>query len=114
MSSSGIQTLLKAEKEAQEIVSAARSYRAQRLKSAKSDATQEIEAYKLQKDQELKDFEAKYDGINANADTEAANTVKEEVEKLKKTAESKQKDVVALLVDAITHPTPEVHINAQV
>ena len=37
--------------------------RAQRLKSAKSDATQEIEAYKLQKDQELKDFEAKVSGL---------------------------------------------------
>lgn len=33
--------------------------RAQRLKSAKADASQEISSYKQQKEQELKEFETK-------------------------------------------------------
>lgn len=114
MSSSGIQTLLKAEKEAQEIVSSARAYRAQRLKSAKADAAKEIEAYKAQKDKELKDFETKYEGINATADSEAAETVKTEVANLKETATGKKQHVVKLLVDAVTDPKPELHINARI
>ena len=44
--SSGIQSLLKTEKEAAEIVNEARKYRTTRLKSAKQDAQAEIDNYK--------------------------------------------------------------------
>lgn len=52
--------------------------------------------------------------INASADTEAEKTAADEIEKLKEIAQSKEKDVVKLLVDAVTKPTPKIHVNAKV
>lgn len=54
-----IQTLLEAEKDAQQIVEKARQYRTQRLKDARSEAQKEIEKYKSKKDAEFKDYESK-------------------------------------------------------
>lgn len=84
------------------------------MKSAKTDAAKEIEEYKKQKEQELKKFEAEYVGDNADADTNAAEHVKTEVAKIKAAASAKEKDVVKLLVDAVTNPLPEIHSNAAI
>ncbi|CAM9019199.1 unnamed protein product [Wickerhamomyces anomalus] len=73
-----------------------------RLKAAKTDASSEIAAYKQKKEQELKQYEAE----------EAETQVKEELEKIQKTASEKQAEVVKLLINAVTKPTPELHINA--
>lgn len=54
-----IQTLLEAEKDAQQIVEKARQYRTQRLKDARSEAQKEIDTYKSKKEQEFKDYESK-------------------------------------------------------
>lgn len=54
-----IQTLLEAEKDAQQIVEKARQYRTQRLKDARSEAQKEIEKYKSKKESEFKEYEAK-------------------------------------------------------
>ncbi|ODQ61441.1 hypothetical protein WICANDRAFT_78071 [Wickerhamomyces anomalus NRRL Y-366-8] len=109
---SGIATLLRAEKEAHEIVSKSRAYRTSRLKAAKTDASSEIAAYKQKKEQELKQYEAEHSGLNETADKEAEAQVKEELEKIQKTASEKQAEVVKLLINAVTKPTPELHINA--
>lgn len=52
-----IQSLLEAEKEAQQIVEKARQYRTQRVKDARSEAQKEIEKYKSKKEAEYKDYE---------------------------------------------------------
>lgn len=65
-----IQTLLEAEKDAQQIVEKARQYRTQRLKDARSEAQKEIDKYKSKKESEYKDFEAKV----ANAFTSRTNS----------------------------------------
>lgn len=52
-----IQTLLEAEKEAQQIVEKARQYRTQRVKDARSEAQKEIEKYKAKKEAEYKEYE---------------------------------------------------------
>ncbi|ODV86465.1 hypothetical protein CANARDRAFT_27669 [[Candida] arabinofermentans NRRL YB-2248] len=108
---SGIQSLLKTEKEAQEIVSQARTYRAQKLKAAKLDAQKEIDAYKAKKEAELKQFEDEFSGSNKKLEDEAENQVKDELVKIKKTAEAKKSDVIELLIDSVTQPKPELHIN---
>lgn len=108
----GIDTLLKAEKDAHGIVTEARSYRTARLKAAKTDAAAEITAYKQKKEQELKQFEAEHSGLNETADKDAEEQVKVELESIKKTAAEKKAVVVKLLIDAVTKPTPELHINA--
>ncbi|ODV63553.1 H(+)-transporting V1 sector ATPase subunit G, partial [Ascoidea rubescens DSM 1968] len=108
----GIQTLLKAERDAHKIVSEARQYRTGKLKAAKLDAAKEIQEYKKKKELELKKFEEEHSGLNINADKEAAATVQAEVEKLKETAAQKKDEVVSLLVEAVIKPTPEIHVNA--
>ncbi|SCV05575.1 LANO_0H10506g1_1 [Lachancea nothofagi CBS 11611] len=108
----GIATLLKAEKEAHEIVSQARQYRSEKLKQAKSDAAKEINAYKQKKEQELKDFEAKNAGGVGGLEKEAEDQVQSELKELKEIGKKKKSAVVKLLIDAATNPVGTVHVNA--
>lgn len=110
--SSGIQSLLKAEKEAAELINEARKYRTERLKAAKVDAQSEIDDYKKLKENELLKYEQEHAGLNETIEKEADTEVESELVTIKKNYESKQKQVISLLVDAVTKPSPELHINA--
>lgn len=111
--SSGIQALLRTEKEAAEIINEARKYRTNRLKSAKADAQKEIDEYKAQKESELKTYEQEHSGLNDSISKEADAQVEKELAAIKATYAKKKDAVVKLLVDATTQPTPELHINAR-
>lgn len=111
--SSGIQALLRTEKEAAEIINEARKYRTNRLKSAKADAQKEIDEYKAQKESELKKYEQEHSGLNDSISKEADAQVEKELAAIKATYAKKKDAVVKLLVDATTQPTPELHINAR-
>ncbi|GME93887.1 unnamed protein product [[Candida] boidinii] len=114
------------EKEAQEVVSEARQYRAQKLKAAKTDASAEVDAYKAKKDAELKKFEETvsfkfiliysnlFSGNNKQLEDDAEKSVVEELAKIKKTCEAKKSDVINLLVKAVTEPKPALHANVSV
>ncbi|KAI3403454.2 VMA10 [Candida oxycetoniae] len=110
--SSGIQSLLKTEKEAAEIVNEARKYRTNRLKTAKQDAQQEIEDYKKSKEKELQKYEKEHEGINEQIDKDADVEVETELKHLKEQFEKKKSDVVKLLVEATITSHPSLHINA--
>ncbi|CAK7902830.1 V-type proton ATPase subunit G [[Candida] anglica] len=110
--SSGIQALLKTEKDAAEIVNEARKYRTNRLKSAKADAQKEIDEYKQQKEAELKKYEDEHAGLNESISKDADAEVQKELADIKAKYAEKKTAVVKLLVDATTKPTPELHINA--
>ncbi|KAK6464710.1 H+-ATPase G subunit-domain-containing protein [Scheffersomyces coipomensis] len=110
--SSGIQSLLRTEKEAAEIVNEARKYRTNRLKTAKADAQSEIDEYKKQKETELQDYEKKHAGLNESIDKEADAQVENELNDIRAKYTEKKTSVVTLLVDATVKPTPELHINA--
>lgn len=111
--SSGIQSLLKTEKEAAEIVNEARKYRTQRLKSAKQDAQGEIDAYKKKKEQELKTYEKEHEGLNEQIDRVADAQVEKELNNIRAKYADKKEAVIKLLVDTTVKPTPELHINAK-
>lgn len=110
--SSSIQSLLKTEKEAAEIVNEARKYRTSRLKNAKSDAQKEIDEYKALKEAELKKFESDHAGLNESIEKDADAEVEKELVDIKKKYDEKKSAVTKLLVEAATKPTPELHINA--
>ncbi|KAK9466176.1 H+-ATPase G subunit-domain-containing protein [Lipomyces arxii] len=112
-SSTGIQTLLEAEKEAQAIVSKARAYRTQKLKDARSEAAKEIEAYKAAKEAEFKKFESEHSSSNTKAEEEANAGVQSELVTIKELAAKSKEKVVAELIKAVTTPKPSLHINAQ-
>lgn len=104
--------MLKAEKEAHEIVSKARKYRQEKLKQAKSDAAKEIEAYKVQKDKDLKEIESKNEGGVGKLEEDAASTVEGDLKEIEQVVAKKQQDIVKLLVEAVIKPTAEMHVNA--
>ncbi|AET38681.1 H(+)-transporting V1 sector ATPase subunit G Ecym_3182 [Eremothecium cymbalariae DBVPG len=110
--SNGIATLLKAEKEAHEIVAKARRYRQEKLKQAKLDASKEINEYKAQMDQELRDHEAANVGWAENLEKEAERKVQTELEQIKRLSSQKKDAIVSTLITAVTKPQHEVHINA--
>ncbi|KAK9478517.1 H+-ATPase G subunit-domain-containing protein [Lipomyces japonicus] len=112
-SSTGIQTLLEAEKEAQAIVSKARTYRTQKLKDARTEATKEIEAYKASKESEFKKFESEHSSSNSKAEEDANAGVQSELVSIKELAAKAKETVIGQLLDAVTSPKPSLHVNAQ-
>lgn len=110
--SSGIQALLKTEKDAAEIVNEARKYRTARLKSAKTDAQSEIDQYKKQKDAELQAYEQEHAGLNDKINKEADAQVEAQLKAIRAKYDEKKDSVTKLLVDATINPKPEIHTNA--
>lgn len=82
------------------------------MKQAKLDAAKEIDAYKLKKDQELKDFEDKNAGNLTELEKNAEDQIKGELDEITRISREKTEDVVKLLVDAVTKPSTEMHVNA--
>lgn len=82
------------------------------MKQAKSDAASEIEAYKAQKDKELKEFEDKNAGGVGALEKDAEAQVQGDLKEIEKAVSKKQQDVVKVLIEAVTHPSAEKHVNA--
>ncbi|CAL5221715.1 g3957 [Coccomyxa viridis] len=99
----GIQRLLKAEQEAQSIVTAARKAKSDRLKQAKQEAEKEIKAYKAQRE------EAFQKRMSDDSSTSGANVKRLESESaaavkgIEKSISSKKKEVVETLLDYVTN-----------
>eukprot|EP00976_Prorocentrum_cordatum_P065387 1177893-Prorocentrum_minimum.AAC.3 len=81
----GIQALLQAEQEAQRIVSAARTEKAQRLKQAREEAEREVVAYKAELE------EKHQNSIKAQGGDSSANVERLDVETKQKIAQVQQK-----------------------
>lgn len=110
--SSGIQTLLEAERKAQEIVQHARAYRAQRLKAAKTDAAKEVEEYKQNKETEFKNRESQNTGQSSEIKSKAENEVKSDLQTIKEQTASKREEVIKYLLEGVCTAHPRLHINA--
>ncbi|ODQ68251.1 V-type ATPase [Nadsonia fulvescens var. elongata DSM 6958] len=110
--STGIQTLLEAERKAHEIVQTARAFRTNRLRAAKADASKDIEEYKAEKEQEFRKYEASHSGSNDQAEKDAELAVQSQLDEIKQQASSTKASVVDKLIQAVTTPQPELHINA--
>ncbi|KAA8913277.1 vacuolar ATPase [Sphaerosporella brunnea] len=110
--SSGIQTLLDAEREAQKIVQRARAYRTQKVKDARNEAHKEIEEYKKQKEAEFKKFEAEHSGVHAQAEQEAEKEVQAKLQEIQQIGAEKLPKVTKDLVNAVIDVKPQPHRNA--
>jgi len=112
--SSGIQTLLNAEQDAQKVVQKARTYRTQRIKDARAEAAKEIEAYKAQKEDEFRRFQAEHSGASAKAEQEAAKEAEAALHRIKLAGEQHGHRVVEDLIKGVTevHPVPHRNLEA--
>ncbi|THH18048.1 hypothetical protein EW146_g2860 [Bondarzewia mesenterica] len=109
--SQGIQTLLEAEKEAAKVVQAARQYRVQRLKDARTEATKEIEDYKKLKEQEFKAFEDSHAGSTQSAQSAVDKETEVKLQKITDAYQTHQDQVVKKLLDRVVLVKPELHRN---
>ncbi|KAF8944382.1 H(+)-transporting V1 sector ATPase subunit G [Haplosporangium gracile] len=111
--STGIQTLLEAEKEASKIVQKARTYRVQRLKDARAEAAKEIEELKASKNEAFKNFEQEH----AGSSDQTSHRVEVETEQKRVEIEAafakNREAVLHKLVDTVFTVKPEIHRNAR-
>lgn len=109
--STGIQQLLKAEKQAAEKVSEARKRKAKRLKQAKEEAQQEIEQYRAQREAQYKKYEQSVLGSRGDMESKIDVTTKIKLKELE-TNMSKNKEVaLKRLLDIVLDIKPELHEN---
>lgn len=109
--STGIQQLLKAEKQAAEKVSDARKRKAKRLKQAKEEAQQEIEQYRAQREAQYKKYEQSVLGSRGDMESKIDVTTKIKLKELE-TNMSKNKEVaLKRLLDIVLDIKPELHEN---
>ncbi|KAF9381482.1 H(+)-transporting V1 sector ATPase subunit G [Mortierella sp. AD011] len=111
--STGIQTLLEAEKEAAKIVQKARQYRTQRTKDAHAEALKEIEELKASKNEAFKNFEQEH----AGSSDQTTHRVEVETEQKRveiEAAFNKNRDaVLAKLIETVYTVDPKIHPNAK-
>lgn len=107
-SSSGIQQLMKAEREAQDIVKEARTYRTQRLKASKADAVEEINKYKSEKESEFSSSTKHADQSEDHVETLSGKQAKTQIEAITKKSEPAKSKVVDFLLQTVCTPTVKV------
>eukprot|EP00897_Mesotaenium_endlicherianum_P003269 jgi/Mesen1/2970/ME000176S02006 len=98
----GIQLLLAAEQEAQQIVSAARSAKTSRLRQAKEEAEREAAAYRGQRE---KEYQQKKSGTSGDSESTVKRLDSETDAKIKSLhdeANAVQKQITQMLLKAVT------------
>jgi V-type H+-transporting ATPase subunit G len=98
----GIQRLLAAEQEAQQIVARARKEKAERLKQAKREAEKEIQAYKKQREdayQKRIADDSNFSGANIKRLEQETNQA---IKELQQNVASKKKMVLDTLLEFVT------------
>ncbi|KAI1006784.1 hypothetical protein K3495_g1435 [Podosphaera aphanis] len=104
----GIQTLLDAEREAQKIVQKAREYRTKRVKEARDKAKSEIDAYKTEKDNEFRRFEAEQTSGNKKAEEDASKEAEIKIAEIRQAGQVGQDEVIQNLLNAVVDVIPVV------
>ncbi|XP_009782861.1 V-type proton ATPase subunit G-like [Nicotiana sylvestris] len=98
----GIQMLLTAEQEAQQIVSAARNVKMTRLRQAKEEAEMEVANYRSHLEAEYKMTLSETSGSSDSTEKRLEIETEEKIQRLKKAASEVSPDVIAMLMKHIT------------
>jgi len=81
------------------------------VRDARSEAQKEIEAYKKQKENEFKKFEAEHSGANAKIEEEAIKEIEQKLKDIEIAREEKDAEVIEDLLSAVIGIKPEPHRN---
>ncbi|KAI0407555.1 vacuolar ATPase [Xylaria palmicola] len=104
--STGIQTLLDAEREASKIVQKARELRTKRVREARDEAKKEIDAYRKTKEEEFKKFEAEHTKGNKQAEDEANKEADEKIKEIQALGKKNQAQVIESLLNGVLDVKP--------
>ncbi|KAF8475198.1 H+-ATPase G subunit-domain-containing protein [Russula ochroleuca] len=111
--SQGIQTLLEAEKDAAKVVQESRQYRVKRLKDARTEAAEEIEAYRKDKEQEFSAFQSSHAGSTQDAQSVIDKETEERLGDITDAYNTHKDHVLRKLLDRVVLVQPELHRNLQ-
>ncbi|KAG0216108.1 H(+)-transporting V1 sector ATPase subunit G [Mortierella sp. GBA30] len=111
--SSGIQTLLEAEKEASKIVQKARQYRVQRLKDARQEAAKEIEELKAAKNEAFKNFEQEHAGSSDQTSQRVEVETEQKRVEIEAAFAKNREAVLQMLLETVYTVEPKIHPNAR-
>jgi len=109
----GIQQLLTAEKRAAEKVAEARKRKQRRLKQAKEEAQEEIEKYRLERDRQFKEFEAKHMGSKESVAAKIDADTRVKIDEMNRSISSNRPVLIQELLDLVYDIKPELHKNLQ-
>ncbi|XAR64908.1 hypothetical protein NMG60_11008799 [Bertholletia excelsa] len=98
----GIQMLLTAEQEAQQIISNARNLKMKRLKQAKEEAEREVANYRKQMEDEYQKKISETSGSSESSVKQLEEETEMKIKDLKETASKVSPEVVKMLVKYIT------------
>ncbi|CAJ2502956.1 Uu.00g103500.m01.CDS01 [Anthostomella pinea] len=104
--SAGIQTLLDAEREASKIVQKAREFRTKRVREARDEAKNEIDAYRKSKEEEFKKFESEHTQGNKQAEDEADKEADDKIKEIQEAGKKSQTGVIVELLKAVFEVKP--------
>eukprot|EP00245_Coleochaete_scutata_P009031 TRINITY_DN2887_c0_g1_i1.p2 TRINITY_DN2887_c0_g1~~TRINITY_DN2887_c0_g1_i1.p2 ORF type:complete len:107 (+),score=28.69 TRINITY_DN2887_c0_g1_i1:86-406(+) len=95
----GIQQLLAAEQEAQQIVANARAAKTAKLRQAKEEAEREVAAFRAQREEEFRKFKSSGDAGSTVKRLDAETDI--EIKKLQDIAKAKSAEVTQLLYEYV-------------
>ncbi|KAF2290940.1 hypothetical protein P3X46_028278 [Hevea brasiliensis] len=98
----GIQMLLTAEQEAQQIVSAARNLKLTRLKQAKDEAEKDVADYRSKLESEYQKKLSETSGNSGSTVKRLEEETEIKIQKLKESASKVQPDIVGMIMKYIT------------
>ena len=101
MSNTGLQLLLDAEKQAQELVAKARKEKLQMMKTAREEARDEIQKFRKEKDAEYQEFEKTHSGDTDDATAQMKKKTEDGIAAIKKDTEENSQRVVDMLIDYV-------------
>ncbi|XP_062617315.1 V-type proton ATPase subunit G 2-like [Saccostrea cucullata] len=109
--STGIQQLLKAEKQAAEKVADARKRKAKRLKQAKEEAQQEIEQYRAQREAQYKKYEQSVLGSRGDMESKIEASTRQKLKELESNMGKNKEVAIKRLMEIVLDIKPEIHGN---
>jgi len=83
------------------IVQRAREFRTKRVKEARDEAKEEIQAYRASKEEEFKKFEAEHSRGNQQAEIEASKEANARIREIKAAGQKGEEEIVNDLLSAV-------------
>eukprot|EP00729_Bicosta_minor_P001358 gene1358-21700_t len=110
-STEGIKQLLKAEKQAADVVKAARNRRTMRMKQAKVEADEEIKVFRAQLEKEVSDMASATSSAGSSEVAAIQEDADKQIADINVSVTKNTDDVIKTLLGLVMEVTPVVHRN---
>ncbi|XDA81976.1 hypothetical protein R6Z07M_011873 [Ovis aries] len=112
--SQGIHQLLQAEKRAKDKLEEAKRRKVKRLRQAKEEAMVETDQYRMQRDEEFRQKQAKIMGSQSNVLEEIEVQTLGKIKELNASYSASMESVINELLSIVCDVKPEIHVNYRI